>query len=144
MKIAIPVWDKRLSPVFDTASRLLVVEIEDQKEASRFEIILEEQDLPRRCLRIHNLGIDILICGAISRSYSRMLTASGVDIIPEISGHTDEVLEAYLQGTLFHSRFLMPGCRSHRIRQRRGLASFEKSRRRKRLRGGFFNEKKGV
>jgi len=111
MKIAIPVWDNRISPVFDTASRLLIVEVEDQKEVSRFETTLDDQELSRRCLRIQGLGIDMLICGAISRPYSRRLIASGINIISEISGHAEEVLEAYLQGTLSHPRFLMPGCK---------------------------------
>ena len=146
MKIAIPVWDNRISPVFDTASRLLIVEVEDQKEASRFETALDDQELSRRCLRIQGMEIDMLICGAISRPFLRMLATLGIDVVPGISGHPEEVLEAYLQGTLFHSRFLMPGCRRNRIRQRKGLRSFEKSCRRKRMRtrGGSFNEKKEV
>lgn len=115
MKIAIPIWNNRISPVFDTASRFLIIEVEDQKERNRFETTLNEQDLSQRCLRIQGLGIDIIICGAISRPYSRMLMASGINIIPEISGHAEEVVRAYLQGNLFHSKFLMPGCKRHRI-----------------------------
>ena len=117
MRIAIPVWDDKVSPVFDTASRLLIVEVEDHSEATRFEAYLNEQDLSRRCLRIQGLAVDTLICGAISRPFSRMLMASGIDIIPEISGLTEEVLRAYLHGNLFHSRFLMPGCKRKRFGQ---------------------------
>jgi predicted Fe-Mo cluster-binding NifX family protein len=118
MKIAIPVWEKGISPVFDTASRLLIVDVEDQKEASRFEIYLDEQDLSRRCVRIRNLGIDILICGAISRPYSRMLMASGIQVIPELSGQAGDVLDAYLKGSLFSSsKFFMPGCKKKRRRR---------------------------
>jgi len=120
MKIAIPVWEKGISPVFDTASRLLVVEVEDQKEASRFEIYLDEQDFSRRCVRIRNLGIDILICGAISRPYSRMLMASGIKVIPELSGQAGDVLDAYLQGNLFSSsRFQMPGSKKSRRKRKK-------------------------
>lgn len=117
MKIAIPIWDDKVSPVLDTASRLLIVEVEDQSEASRFEIYLDDQDLPRRCYRIQGLELDILICGAVSHPFLRMLTASGIDIIPEISGRIEDVLKAYLQGNLFHSRFLMPGCKRNRFWQ---------------------------
>ena len=45
MRIAVPIWEDRISPVFDTASRLLIVEMEDQKDTSRFEILLDEQDI---------------------------------------------------------------------------------------------------
>ena len=109
MRIAIPIWNEKISPVLDTASRLLIVDLEGQNEASRFEIYLDEQDLSRRCFRIQGMNINILICGAISHPFARMLIASGIDVIPEISGRAEEVLSAYLQGDLFNSRFLMPG-----------------------------------
>ncbi len=114
MRIAIPVWGNKVSPVLDTASRLLIVDVEDRNEAGRFEIYLEEQDLSRRCLRINGMKVDILICGAISRPIARMLIASGIDVISEISGLAEEVLAAYLQGNLFNSKFLMPGCKRKR------------------------------
>ena len=93
----------------DTASRLLIVETDGQKEASRFETYLEVQDLPHRCFRIHGLGLDVLICGAISRPFLRRLMSLGITIIHGISGHPEDVLDAYLQGVLHDSRFLMPG-----------------------------------
>ena len=127
MRIAIPIWDDKISPVLDTASRLLIVDVEDQKEASRFETILDEQDLVRRCLRIRGMEVDTLICGAVSRPFFRMLMSPDIEIIPEISGHVEDVLKAYLQGNLFHSKFLMPGCRRNRQRQRKELRSFKKN-----------------
>jgi predicted Fe-Mo cluster-binding NifX family protein len=116
MKIAIPIWEDRISPVLDAASRLLIVEVVDQEEASRFETYLEDQELTHRCVRIRELGIHTLICGAVSNCFSKMLEASGIDIIPGISGHPEAVLDAYLRGNLCHSKFLMPGF--HRDRPR--------------------------
>ena len=116
MRIAIPVWDDKISPVLDTASKLLVVEMDGQKEASRFEIYLDERELTRRCVRIRGMEVDILICGAVSRPFWSMLAASGIRIIQDIAGHPEDVLEAYLKGYLFHSGFLMPGCKGHRQR----------------------------
>ncbi len=111
MRLAIPIWDDRVSPVLDTASRLLLIELKNGAETSRFEILLEERELARRCLRIQGLGVNVLICGAVSRPFLKMLASSGITLIPEISGAAEEVLQAYLKGTLFHARFLMPGCR---------------------------------
>ena len=109
MKIAIPIWEDRISPVLDAASRLLIVEIVNKKEASRFETFFEGQELPYKCVRIRGLGIRTLICGAVSMSFSKMLEASGINIISGISGHPEAVLDAYLHGNLYHSKFLMPG-----------------------------------
>ncbi|MBN2031888.1 MAG: NifB/NifX family molybdenum-iron cluster-binding protein [Deltaproteobacteria bacterium] len=109
MKLAIPVWENKVSPVLDTASRLLVVEVKEDGDLSRFEIFLDERDLSRRCLRIKGIGVDTLICGAVTRHFSDMLKASGIDIIPGISGQPDEVLSACFEGRLAHDKYLMPG-----------------------------------
>ena len=109
MKIGIPIWEDKISPVLDTASRLLVVETEGQKESSRFETYLDVHDTAHRCFRIQGLGVDILICGAVSRRLLEKLMALGMQIIPGISGHPEEVLKAYLHGNIGDARFLMPG-----------------------------------
>lgn len=109
MKIALPVWEGKISPVFDTASKLLVLQVEEKKEKYRFETQLHEKDLARRCSRIKNLDVDLLICGGISRQFYRMLTGAGVRVICWICGGAEDVLNAYMGGTLHHSKFLMPG-----------------------------------
>jgi predicted Fe-Mo cluster-binding NifX family protein len=115
MRIAIPIWENKVSPVMDTASRLMIIETDGQKEIARFETYLEEQDISRRCHRIQSLEIDVLICGAICRSLSGMLLASDIRIISEISGLVEDVLKAYLQGTLADSKFFMPGCTGNEL-----------------------------
>lgn len=114
MRIGIPIWDDRISPVLDTASRLLVVEMEGNNERSRFEIYMDEHELSRRCFRIQSLEVDTLICGAVSHPFARMLTANGIHLISDISGPTEDVLKAYQKGVLLDSEFLMPGCKRRR------------------------------
>jgi len=109
MRVAIPVWEDRVSPVLDTASRLMVVEFNEEGPTSKFEIYLDERDLSRRCLRIQDLCVDTLICGAVTRYFSELLKASGIKLIQGISGQPEAVLNAYLDGTLAHSKYLMPG-----------------------------------
>ena len=133
MRIAIPIWDDKISPVLDTASKLLVVEVKDNKEASRFEIYLDEQELSRRCVRIRGMDVDILICGAISRPFSRMLMASGINIIQDISGPPEDVLKAYLQDKLLYSGFFMPGCRGNSERQGKNATPACRKKKQKRL-----------
>jgi predicted Fe-Mo cluster-binding NifX family protein len=111
MKIAVPYWEGKVSPVLDTSSRLLVLEFEGEKEISRCEIPLSGSDLGRRCGSIRQSGVEVLICGAISRPFYRMLDAAQVDVVPWISGQVEEVISAYFAQTLNHDRFLMPGCR---------------------------------
>jgi len=58
MKIAIPIWGDKVSPVFDTALRLLVVEVKDRKEISRFVYYIGDEDLMRRCQHIRTLNVE--------------------------------------------------------------------------------------
>jgi len=109
MKIGIPLWEDKISPVLDTASRFLVIETEGKKELSRYETYMEEQGVSHLCFRIQGLGIGVLICGAVSRRLLEKLVALGMQIIHGISGHPEEVFKAYLQGNIDDDKFLMPG-----------------------------------
>jgi predicted Fe-Mo cluster-binding NifX family protein len=111
MRIAISIWEDKISPVLDTASKLLVIDKDTQKESSRFEANLLEQDMSQRCFFIRGLDLDVLICGAVSRQLSEMLKACGIKIISGISGPAEDVLDAYQKGALLHSGFFMPGSR---------------------------------
>jgi predicted Fe-Mo cluster-binding NifX family protein len=97
--------------VLDTAAKLLILETLDQRNISRTEAFLNEQEISKRCFCIQNLGIDVLICGAVSRPFSDILAAAGINIIPGISGAVEEIVAAYFGGTLNQAKFLMPGCR---------------------------------
>jgi predicted Fe-Mo cluster-binding NifX family protein len=110
MKIAIPVWDNCVSSVLDFAHRLLLVNIENGNEVSRSEISLIPESIPQRAARLKTLGIEVLICGAISRSLASQVTASGIEVLPYVAGPVDEILKAYVAGQLAQPQFAMPGC----------------------------------
>lgn len=110
MRIAVPIWEDKVSPVLDTAAKLLILETLDQRKVSRTEAFLNEQEISKRCFHIQKLGIDILICGAVSRPFSEILAAAGVNVIPGISGAVEEIVAAYFDGTLNQAKYLMPGC----------------------------------
>ncbi|MFH2045588.1 MAG: NifB/NifX family molybdenum-iron cluster-binding protein [Pseudomonadota bacterium] len=146
MRIAIPIWYDKVSPVLDTASKLLIVEVEDGKESARYEIYLDEPEISRRCARIQGWDVDILICGAVSRPFWRLLEASGIDIIQNISGHTEDVLNAYLKGNILRSGFVMPGCKhvmgkygENSICEHRGHRKRQKTGRNKKQKEVFWN-----
>jgi len=124
MKIVIPVWDGFVSNVFDFAHKLIVVDIEDGKETGRSEVELKDKSLPTRTNKLKDLRVDVLICGAISRALAQMVTASGIQLLPYVTGRADEVLQAYITGVLVQRRFAMPGCwlgaRERFGRRRRG------------------------
>ena len=120
MRVALPVWNGRVSPVFDTARHLLIADIEGRELKSRSEIALVEIVWPARVRRLVNSGVEVLICGAISRGFSTMITASGIRVIPGIVGDVDEVLRAFTLGQIPSPQFFMPGWGGGRRRRFRG------------------------
>ena len=110
MKIAVPIYNDSVSNVFDFAHRLLLVEIRNGKETTRSEVALESQLLPQRVGQLKNLEVDVLVCGAISRVLANMVTTSGIQVLPYVTGSIDDVLKAYLADQLVKPEFAMPGC----------------------------------
>jgi predicted Fe-Mo cluster-binding NifX family protein len=128
MRVAIPTWAGRVSPVFDVAKRLLLVDLEGDTQASRSEAVIDEDTLAARARSVAQLGVDILICGAISVPLETMLVSAGVRVIPHTCGSAEEVLQAFASGRLTDRAFLMPGCCGRRRRfhgrHRGGRAGF--------------------
>ena len=100
MKVGISVWEDRISPVLDGSNRLLVIDIEDGEAAGRREVELDEAFLPFKARKIAGLGLDVLICGAVSRPLAAMLTNSGISIVGWANGSVDDVLRAFLNKEL--------------------------------------------
>ena len=123
MKIAIPHWQARVSPVCDEARHFLVVHVTDDLEVSRsqFEMTLPGTDLVGRAAQLLDVGVNMVICGAISKGLETMLLGVGVDVISQVCGNVEDVLQAFRTGTLEQDRFALPGCaRRKRRRQRDG------------------------
>ena len=111
MRIAIPVWENRVSPAFDFASSLLIVELAESEEKNRFDIHLGEKDILHKCIQINEAGVSLLICGAISKPFLNQLAVFEIDVVTEISGNIGDVINAYLKKDLSNKKFLMPGCK---------------------------------
>ena len=116
MKMALTVWENRISPVFDAAQMLLVVEIENNKIISRhYEPLYPE--LPARLAgRLAEMNVAVLICGAISEMPANILEANGIKLVPFITGDAGEVIDAYVKDIPFIPAFSMPGCGHKRHR----------------------------
>jgi predicted Fe-Mo cluster-binding NifX family protein len=117
VKVAIPIWGGRVSPVMDTACRLLIAEITGSREVSRTIIDIPQLGISHRASFVSGLGIDLLICGAISHEFEQMLIASGVKMCPWYCGNVDEIIAAHSNGTLQRDNFFLPG---RALRRRRG------------------------
>jgi predicted Fe-Mo cluster-binding NifX family protein len=110
MRVAIPLWQGRVSPVFDEASRILLVDISQNKEQHRKEEYLPDQNLFERARLLPKLGVDLLICGMISQTQQAAISGAGIRIIPCICGSMEEVIAALLDNRVECGELRMPGC----------------------------------
>jgi len=119
MKVAIPHWQGRVSPVFDVAGNLLLVEVDQGTEQGRESARLDSNEPEARARRLAELGAEVLVCGAISWPLELAVTAAGVKVISQICGEVEQVLVAFLDGRLGQEAYLMPGSGRRQQRTRR-------------------------
>ena len=110
MKIAISVCGNRVSTVFDAADELLMIDNTPGVSPEPSRAFWKENSLIGKTTQIRELGVQVLICGALSGAVARMLEAAGVQVIPFIRGTVDEVFDAFCNGKLKGSHFFLPGC----------------------------------
>jgi predicted Fe-Mo cluster-binding NifX family protein len=120
MKVAVPVWQGRVSPVFDVAGQLLLVELVEGVEASRRECRLPDAEPERRAAQLAELHVETLICGAISRALEALLTENGIKVHGRVCGDVEDVLAAFVAGRLGDSQYAMPGCCGQKRQRFRG------------------------
>jgi len=119
--IAIPNCQGRVSPVFDVAARLVLVRLKGEAELERRDVVLFEKQPDGIVRSLGELGIEVLICGAISQGLQVALEHAGIRVLPQICGGLDSVIAAYRRGALGQPEFVMPGCCGRRWEaERRG------------------------
>lgn len=126
MKVALSVWENCISTVFDAADNLLIVEIDEKKEQGRTAAKLEAEGIAGRTMQLTKYGIDVLICGAVSREFQTAIECAGIKVYPFVRGPVEDIITAYQQSWLDHDTFVLPGCRKHgcggnrQLKHRRG------------------------
>jgi predicted Fe-Mo cluster-binding NifX family protein len=120
MRVAFAAWNDRIAPLFDVARRLHVVDTRGGRIVRQSEEPLVEPTPAARAACLARLGIDALVCGAISRPQEALIQAYGVRVVAFVSGGLREVVEAWRARTLGRESFAMPGCGGGRGRRFRG------------------------
>ena len=110
MKVALTVWNGRISPVFDVSRKILVLDIRNGVVAGRREEAIEGIDPAQKAGKLAEWQVRELICGAVSRPLAGLFAAYGIRTIPFIAGDAEEVIEAYLARKLPNRSMAMPGC----------------------------------
>lgn len=110
MKTAFAYWENRIAPVFDTARQIKIVETDSGKIVNETLENLPEEMPVQKTMRMLELGVEGLVCGAISRQMLSMVSAYGIKVLPFVAGDLRDVISAWLAGSLEREKFAMPGC----------------------------------
>ena len=108
-RIALPVFMGRISPVLDTCDILLLPEPGSKKQFVYRTVSMKGSSIYERASEMKKLGIQFIICGAVSQSYYNLLKEIGIELYCGINGEIEEVFKAYRDGKLNQPRFRMPG-----------------------------------
>ena len=120
MKVAILSFGPRVSPRFDCAPNLILINVENGKVVERGEVSLTHLDPWQRLERIRELNIEALICGGIDRPSAQLLEAQQVRVIAWVAGEAEEAMKSFIRGDLKSGSFLYPGCCRKKVRMRKG------------------------
>jgi predicted Fe-Mo cluster-binding NifX family protein len=123
MRVAIPEHQGRVAPVFDCCRCVLVVEQCPKQEQLLFAEDWSNVAWFSRAGRLHDLLVELLICGGISCRMEEQIRRRGIRLIPWVVGEVWQVLGAYRTGSISDPQYAMPGrlaCMRGRYGQRRG------------------------
>ena len=110
MRIALSAWAGQISPVFDTADHVILLDMQRGKVLTQINATLGSKCAAEKVANLKAFGADTLICGAVSRQLAEMLECSGIKVISFVSGEVGTVLDAFLNGILPSQELTMPGC----------------------------------
>jgi predicted Fe-Mo cluster-binding NifX family protein len=106
---AVPVFNGRVSPVLDCCTQFYMLKAIEKKGTAARILPVKGGSIFERISEIKKLGIQVIICGAVSESFYNLLRETDIKVVCGITGAIDEVVAAYRTGTLGDARFRMPG-----------------------------------
>ncbi len=107
MRIAVTRWDDKVSPLFESAAWLLVVEIDRDGICGRFEAGMRDLAPIARVRLLRGLHVDLLICGAIGRDTRSHLETAGLQVVNDICGRWEDAIKAFLANDLNRLRIVV-------------------------------------
>ena len=116
MKTAFAVWNNRIAPVFDVTRRVIVVGPAAAGREVQTQVLLTGDPPLQKALQLSELGVDCLVCGAISRPLKAVLMARGIQVVACVAGDVQAVIDAWRHQPGAIETFALPGRRQRRSR----------------------------
>jgi predicted Fe-Mo cluster-binding NifX family protein len=96
MRVAIPVFQSKISPRFDSTQEFVLLEIEKSKVIKREDLPTKGWPLSAKLKQMVDLSVDTLICGGIDLESMQQLNFSGIKVYSWITGEVEDVVACFL------------------------------------------------
>ncbi|MBN1365001.1 MAG: NifB/NifX family molybdenum-iron cluster-binding protein [Syntrophaceae bacterium] len=120
MKLALSVFKDSISTVFDAADQILIVDTDGTNNFTKKPVKFVWTDPVECTAQLKCMGVETLICGAISFPMQALIMSQGIKVHSFVRGEVDTVINAYQNNRLAQAIFSLPGCRRRNMRMRSG------------------------
>jgi predicted Fe-Mo cluster-binding NifX family protein len=100
MKIAIPLFGKRISPRFDFSPEMWIIEVEKGEVVREEKLFIGNLNIPQRLEQIDSNGVDRVICGGIDGFSRNELGCRGIAVVQDVIGDAEIVFDLFMKGRL--------------------------------------------
>jgi predicted Fe-Mo cluster-binding NifX family protein len=108
--VAIPVYQERVSPLLDVAKKFALYELEQGEIRQKLVVDIHAENEAFRVEKLREMGVSVIIGGAVSGFVGRLIGEKGMLLIPWICGPVEEVIERYIKHELECPDGGKPGC----------------------------------
>jgi predicted Fe-Mo cluster-binding NifX family protein len=100
-KLALPVFEERVSPRFDCAPVFLLIDDTIESAAERRTCYATGgMGVCARVRLLQSMAVDVLICGGIDGKSMRLLEQASIEVYPWVTGEVEDALLCYRNGEL--------------------------------------------
>lgn len=96
MRIAIPIFGPRVSPRFDCAADMTIVDVHDGVVRGRSRDSIKELRSWQRVERLVELGVEVVLVGGVRRCDYCALVAAGLEVYSGFTGEAEDALQRFL------------------------------------------------
>ena len=100
MKLALPVFGTRVSPRFDCAPEILVLEETEKGGGRETRFKTDTWSERERIEKLLDLGVETVICGGLDVVSARELQENAIKVYPWVTGDVKDVITCFQRGKL--------------------------------------------
>jgi uncharacterized metal-binding protein/predicted Fe-Mo cluster-binding NifX family protein len=108
MRVVLPLFGSRVAPRCLTSREAILAEFQGEELRAREVVPLNTMDEEDLITRLIELEAGILVCGGLNREVEAALRDNGIDVINNVAGEADEILEVLREGRLVSGHGLGP------------------------------------